>query len=71
MYILDPNDITEEGIAVHSIENGHYKHSAIMRIVVKMEEDTELNQKLMEDAYRIVLALNLGNKKLEELELSR
>jgi len=68
-YRINPNDITEEGIAVDKVtEVGRVKHGAYFRIVVELEEDTEINPLLMEEAYRLVLALNLGSKMLVNLE---
>jgi len=68
-YRINPNDITEEGIAVDIVsEVGRIKHGAYLRIVVKQEEDTELNPLLMEEAYKIVNALNIGIKALAKLE---
>ena len=71
-YRINPNDITEEGVAVDVItEVGRVKHGAYLRIVVEQEEDTELNPLLMEEAYRLVYALNLGTNLLADLEITR
>jgi len=71
-YIINPNDITEEGIAVDIVtEVGRVKHGAYLRIVVCLEEDAELNPLLMEEAYKIVLALNLGTNLLADLGIRR
>jgi hypothetical protein len=68
-YRINPNDITEEGVAVDKItEVGKVKHGAYFRIVVELEEDTEINPLLMEEAYKLVLALNIGSKMLETLD---
>jgi hypothetical protein len=68
-YRIDPNDITEEGIAVTKIDSfGKGKHFAYLRIVVKLEDEIELNPLFMEEAYKVVYALNIGMKALIKLE---
>jgi hypothetical protein len=68
-YRINPNDITEEGVAVDIVtEVGRVKHGAYLRIVVKLEEDVEINPLLMEEAYKLVLALNIGINHLTKLE---
>jgi hypothetical protein len=69
-YRINPNDITEEGVAVDVItEVGRVKHVAYFRIVIELEEDTEINPLLMEEAYKVVHALNIGMKLLINLEV--